>query len=197
MDDESLGCGGLLAKFPDECLVVTVAAGDETRTREHAEALRILGVTRHLALDLPDTRLDEHMPELVGRLDAVMAQYRPDEVYVPSPSLHQDHIATYEAGMRSARISMTAGHWYPPAVFVYDISVYDLDLYPRDLRWNVFEELTEQQADAKAAACLAYQSEVPSDLHPITAVKQLAAATGRTRLVAFAEQYALVRQVRR
>ena len=31
MDDESLGCGGLLAKHPDECTVVTVASGDETR----------------------------------------------------------------------------------------------------------------------------------------------------------------------
>ncbi len=82
-------------------------------------------------------------------------------------------------------------------MLVYDIAAYDVNLYPSDLRWNVFEDLTEEQVTAKKAlACTAYQSEIPTDIHPINR-SQLAAAAGLVRLMAYAEQYALVRQVRR
>ena len=64
--------------------------------------------------------------------------------------------------MRSARLSMSPDHWVPDSVLVYDIAVYDVNLYPSDLRWNVFEALTEEQADLKAAACAAYASENPA-----------------------------------
>ena len=121
-----------------------------------------------------------------------MAEVRPDEVYLPFPSLHQDHIAVYEAGMR-ARLSMSPGHWVPTSVLVYDIAVYDVNLYPSDLRWNVFEALTEEQADLKAAACDAYVSENPAGAHPMNSIKEIAATVGHMRKVDFAEQYALVR----
>jgi N-acetylglucosamine malate deacetylase 1 len=91
---------------------------------------------------------------------------------------------------------MSPDHWVPGSVFVYDISVYDLNLYPTDLRWNVFESLTEEQADLKTAACAAYETEHPSGPHPMTSIKQHLAAVGHVRLVDYAEQYALVRQVR-
>ncbi|PRY63233.1 LmbE family N-acetylglucosaminyl deacetylase [Knoellia remsis] len=197
MDDESMGCGGLMAKYPDECVVATVTDSGPTRAAEHAEAMRILGVTDSRNLGFEDGVTDQHMTELVAALDAVMAHVRPDEVYLPFPSLHQDHIAVYEAGMRSARVSMSADHHFPPSVLVYDIAAYDVNLYPSDLRWNVFEDLTEDQVTKKALACTAYQSEIPTEIHPINSVKQLAAAAGLVRLMAYAEQYALVRQVRR
>ena len=98
--------------------------------------------------------------------------------------------------MRSARLSMTEGHWSTPQVFVYDVAVYDVNLYPTDLRWNVFEPLSEEQADLKAQACEQYVSESPDRPHPISAIKQIAESVGKTRGLAFAEQYALVRQVR-
>jgi N-acetylglucosamine malate deacetylase 1 len=197
MDDESMGCGGLMAKFPDECVVVTVAESGPVRAAEHAEAMKILGVEaqRHLGFD--DGEVTQRMSSLVGAIDEVMAESRPDELYLPYPSLHQDHIAVYEAGMRSCRVSMSLDHWYPPSVFVYDIAVYDVNLYPSDLRWNVFEALTEEQIDKKTRACQAYQSEIPTEVHPINSVRQIAAAVGQVRLVPFAEQYALVRQIRR
>ena len=144
-----------------------------------------------------DGQTAQHMSDLVRALDDVMAELRPDEVYLPFPSLHQDHIAVYEAGMRSCRVSMSAEHWVPNVLMVYDIAVYDLNLYPSDLRWNVFEQLTEEQADLKAAACRAYETEIPTGSHPMNSIKELAASVGHIRLVDYAEQYALVRQVRR
>ena len=197
MDDESMGCGGLMAKFPDECVVVTVTDSGATRAAEHARAMDILGISDTRNLGFEDGVTDQHMTDLVRAIDAVLGEVRPDELYLPFPSLHQDHIAVYEAGMRSARVSMSADHHFPPSVFVYDIAAYDVNLYPTDLRWNVFESLTEEQVTKKALACTAYQSEIPSEIHPINSVKQLAAAAGLVRLMAYAEQYALVRQVRR
>ena len=197
MDDESLGCGGLLAKYPAECTVVTVVDSGETRAREHAEAMGILSVTDSFALGLRDGKAGDDMPALVGALDEILADLRPDEIYLPYPSLHQDHIAVYEAGMRSCRASMSDAHWVPRTVLVYDIAVYDINLYPTDLRWNVFEELTEEQADLKARACAAYASEIPRGTHPMNSVKSIASSVGHVRLIDYAEQYALVRQVRR
>ena len=55
---------------------------------------------------------------------------QPQEMYLPYPDLHQDHIATYEAGMRTARASMKKDHWYVPSVFVYDVAAYTLELRP-------------------------------------------------------------------
>jgi LmbE family N-acetylglucosaminyl deacetylase len=197
MDDESMGCGGLMAKYPDECAVVTVTDSGPVRDEEHARAMKILGVTEFRNLRFEDGQTSQHMTEVVRAIDDVMAEIRPDEVYLPYPSLHQDHIAVYEAGMRSCRVSMSADHWFPPSVFVYDIAVYDVNLYPSDLRWNVFEALSTEQIEAKTAACQAYQSEIPTEVHPINSVRQIAAAVGHVRLLEFAEQYALVRQLRR
>lgn len=196
MDDEALGCGGLLAKYPDECVVLTLTDSGPARRREHDMAMRALGITRFECLGFPDGQLPQLTTELVAALDTCMSRYQPDELYLPFPSLHQDHIAAYEAGMRAARISMSKEHWFPPHVLVYDIAVYDVNLYPTDLRWNVFETLTEAQVQAKSDACMSYVSEIPSEIHPIGSVREIAAAVGRPRLLEFAEQFALVRMVR-
>lgn len=197
MDDESLGCGGLLAKYPGECAVAVVTAGDTVRLKEHRQAMDILRVADYECLGYTDGRASEDMPALVTSVDALLLRHRPDEFYLPFPSLHQDHIGTYEAGLRSCRVSMSAEHWVPHSVFVYDIAVYDISLYPSDLRWSVFESLTEDQADLKAAACLAYETEVPSGSHPMNSIKEMARSIGQVRLLEYAEQYALVRQIRR
>ena len=46
---------------------------------------------------------------LVTWLDAILATLKPTELYLPTPGMHQDHIAAYEAGMRAARKSYTDG----------------------------------------------------------------------------------------
>lgn len=195
MDDESLGCGGLLAKYPDTVVLCLTDSGP-VRLAEHRRAMEVLGVQNYECLGFEDGLLPQHMTQVVAALDERIAHYRPHELYLPFPSLHQDHIAAYEAGMRSARISMSKDHWFPPVVLVYDIAVYDVNLYPTDLRWNVFEALSEDEVTKKAQACLAYQSEIPTEVHPITGVQQIAAAVGHVRALPYAEQYALVRQLR-
>jgi LmbE family N-acetylglucosaminyl deacetylase len=195
-DDETLGCGGLLAKYADECGVIVLAEANETREKEFLRAQEILGYQRVDFLGIPDGCIDTDMRGLVSMLDHVLSEWRPRELYLPFPSLHQDHIAAYEAGMRTSRLSMTEGHWFIPSVFVYDVAVYDTTLYPNDLKWNVFESLAEEHIDRKVEALEAYSSQAVTGPHPVNSVKQMAHVIGNARQVAWAEQFALIRGVR-
>lgn len=195
-DDETLGCGGLLAKYQHECAVFVMARPDDVRYKEFTEAKRRLGYVMFELLNLPDGHVGQDMAFLVGQLDRLIAVYRPDEMYLPFPSMHQDHIATYEAGVRAGRLSMSIGHHFTPSIFVYDVAAYDLGLYPTDLKFNVFEALTEEHVDAKVEALQCYGSQAVTGPHPVNSIKQQSATVGHARQVDFAEPFALVRKVR-
>jgi LmbE family N-acetylglucosaminyl deacetylase len=196
-DDESLGCGGLIAKYPEQCTVVVLAKPDEIRMKEFDEAKSILGYRASHFLDIPDGYVGTDMAHLVQMLDELLAAIRPDEIYLPYPSMHQDHIAGYEAGIRASRLSMSEGHWFTPSVFVYDVASYDLDLYPSDLRWNTFEVLDQAHVDAKAEAVAQYASQQVLTPHPANSIRQQAESIGAARQTQWAEAYAMVRAVRR
>lgn len=196
-DDETLGCGGLLSKYPDESAVVVIATPDDVRRKEFEMAKEILGYRSALFLGLDDGNIGEDMHALVGILDRVVSDLQPDEMYLPFPSIHQDHIAAYEAGIRAGRLSMSAGHWFTPSLYVYDVAAYDLSLYPTNLEWNVFEALGEDSIDRKVEALRAYASQAVTGPHPVNSVKELAAVIGHARQVPWAEPYSLVRGVRR
>jgi LmbE family N-acetylglucosaminyl deacetylase len=195
-DDETLGCGGLIAKYADECVVTVLARPDDAREQEFSAAQAVLGYKRSYLLDLRDGYIGADMHELVRLLDEVIALCQPSRLYLPYPSMHQDHVAAYEAGIRASRLSMTAGHWFTPSVFVYDVAAYDVTLYPTDLKWNVFESLTEGEIDRKTEAIAAYASQAMPGPHPANDIKQAAHALGSARRVAWAEQFCLVRDVK-
>lgn len=195
-DDEVLGCGGLLAKFPDECAVVVLAEPDQVRRKEFEEAQAVLGYHTSHFLSLPDGYVGSDMHRLVGALDRLLAETRPEELYLPYPSMHQDHVAAYEAGVRASRLSMSTGHWFTPSVYVYDVAAYDVTLYPTDLKWNVFESLAEEQIDCKVRAASQYASQEVVGPHPANDIKGLARALGSARQVGWVEQFATVRTVR-
>lgn len=195
-DDETLGCGGLLAKYPKETSVVVIAMPDEVRRKEFDVAHEILGYGTSVFLGMSDGSIGENMHDLVAILDQVVADFRPDEMYLPFPSIHQDHTAAYEAGIRAGRLSMTEGHWFTPSLYVYDVAAYDVTLYPTNLEWNVFESLAEECIDKKVAALSAYASQAVTGPHPVNSIKQQAAVIGHARQVNWAEPYSLVRGVR-
>lgn len=195
-DDEILGCGGVLAKYPDDCFVVVLSEPDDVRFKEFRLARDILGYTGYEILGFQDGYLEQDPQALVRELDRIVARVRPEMMYIPFPSTHQDHIAVYEAGVRAGRLSMTPGHHYVPSLYVYDVAAYDLELYPTKLGWNVFEALTEEQIDRKIAAMEAYSSEAVMGPHPSNGMKALAQACGNTRRVDWAEPFSLIREVR-
>ena len=176
--------------------MVVASDPDEIRLKEFLVAKDILRYETAHFLGLPDGHIGADMHAVVGMFDAVIANFRPDELYLPFPSMHQDHVAVYEAGVRAGRLSMSEGHWFTPSLYVYDVAAYDVVLYPTDLRWNIFESLEEDHIDRKVEALSAYSSQAVTGPHPINSVKQQAGVVGNARQMTWAEPFALVRGVR-
>jgi LmbE family N-acetylglucosaminyl deacetylase len=155
MDDEVLGCGGTLAACAARGAEVRVAyltdgskgyanaspAGAaptlrerrlvELRKEEARRAAKILGWSELIFLDLPDGRLAV-TDEAVARLARVLAELRPELVYLPFlTDPHPDHWATNGIFLAAARRSGLRGGtqcwgyevWKPiPANTLVDIS---------------------------------------------------------------------------
>ena len=126
-DDESIGCGGTLAKLAaggaSLCVAVLTdgSQGDrelrrlspgsaqraaaerhlsKRRMREAEAAARILGVGRIEFLGEPDGLLRGRDPQLLGRLAAIAADFRPDLLMLPFfGDRHADHLAANDSAM--------------------------------------------------------------------------------------------------
>lgn len=118
-DDETLGCGGLIARRLHEgrrVVVVVVTDGrallkrfgvvDPTpaevsalRKAETVRAVEILGGRSSdiRFLDFENERLIEQKGEALSRITALLTELRPSEVYFPSPfEGHAEHVVTNE-----------------------------------------------------------------------------------------------------
>src|SRR4051794_11056826 len=125
-DDESLACGGTLARLSDAgARVVLLCAsrgehgaisdpalvpdGDLRRGRAHelGEAARILGIAELLILDHPDGDLRwANVPELHAQIVTMIQQHRPDAVITFGEDglyWHLDHIGVHERTFTAVR----------------------------------------------------------------------------------------------
>jgi LmbE family N-acetylglucosaminyl deacetylase len=140
-DDETLGCGGLIARRRSEgrrVVVVVLTDGrallvrlgiltDPTpeevsrlRKDETRRAFRILGgdPADLRFLDFENERLIEKKGEAVAKVAAVLKEVAPSEVYVTSPfEAHPEHVAA-NAIVREARAAAGVG----PTILEYTVS---------------------------------------------------------------------------
>lgn len=140
-DDETLGCGGTLAQLSQLCPVKVVLVTDGSgagglpagsaavRQAEFVRALAVLGITDSMLLGQPDGAF-QSSPELALQVQALLADYQPDWVFLPSPlDYHRDHVriaAFLEPLCRKATSVSTLLFyeiWAPvPATHVVDIT---------------------------------------------------------------------------
>jgi N-acetylglucosamine malate deacetylase 1 len=184
--DETIGCGGMLAKHCDDAAVVVLAALDASLLAQFRTAQDLLGGPASPVLGLTSRALIDDLDQLVGALSGLIAELQPDRVYLPFPS-DAGHLAAYEAGMRSTRPSVAQRGRRPISVLMYDVGSRGVADYPADVRWDVCESLREEHVDRKVAAATAYQSSRAESLRSSAEAVGLA---GRAR---WAEQFALVR----
>jgi LmbE family N-acetylglucosaminyl deacetylase len=142
-DDETLGCGGTLARLAQLCPVKVVLVTDgggaggladgagEVRQAEFVRALARLGVTDSIQLKQPDGAF-ESSAALMHRVQVLLNDYQPDWVFLPSPlDYHRDHvrIAAFLEPLcrRAASVEQLLFYevWAPvPATHVVDITDY-------------------------------------------------------------------------
>ena len=112
-DDVELGCGGTLAKLTRagaRVRAVILSQGRRgglsaaDRAEETRSALETLGIADIAVHDFPDTRLSEHLNELIEVLDKHVEETRPHRAYTMfQHDRHQDHRAVYEASAIACR----------------------------------------------------------------------------------------------
>jgi LmbE family N-acetylglucosaminyl deacetylase len=158
-DDEVIGCGGLVALHLREGRAVHVVvatdgaqAGDGAqREAESRAALALLGDATIEFLRFPDRNL-ETAGELETRLAAILREWKPDLIAVPSPlEIHPDHIALSRAfcDLIARDPSLFA------ALAVARVAFYEVSA---PLRPNALIDITSA-ADAKYAAIEAHASQ--------------------------------------
>jgi N-acetylglucosamine malate deacetylase 1 len=184
-DDETLGCGGLIALKCRQGVpvwVVLITNGEashlydrtankealpQTRWKEAQQATKTLGVPAdHLfCLNQPDGQLinlsELHQEALVQALVELIETYQPEELYVPHQlDVHTDHEMTYRLIKQAqARSSQTTTLWqYPVWMFWNRLLFWNLSL--RDLAYAHRMPIGEVLA-AKGEAIAAYRSQHP------------------------------------
>jgi N-acetyl-1-D-myo-inositol-2-amino-2-deoxy-alpha-D-glucopyranoside deacetylase len=137
-DDESLACGGTLARLSDagaRVVIVCASRGEagsvsdpalvpdgdlgRVRVRELRDAAAVLGAAEVIVLDHRDGDLRwDHVPELHAEIVALIQRYRPDAVITFAEDglyWHLDHIGVHE---RTYTAVQSLGGEAPPLYFV-------------------------------------------------------------------------------
>ncbi len=137
-DDESLACGGTLARLADlgaRVILLCASRGERgstsddalllgsdlptVRTREVREAARVLGLAEVIVLNHPDGDLRwNHVPELFADIVGAIERYAPDLVITFDADglyWHLDHIGVHE---RTSDAVQSLGAAAPPLYYV-------------------------------------------------------------------------------
>ena len=134
-DDESMGAGGIFAKYAAEGVetyLITATRGErgwsdkekeypgpqalgKIREKELQAATRLLGIKETHLLGYMDGELDQADPgEVIGKLVDLLRKIRPDVVVTFGPSGyygHPDHIAISQFTMAAVLAAAGAGFW--------------------------------------------------------------------------------------
>jgi LmbE family N-acetylglucosaminyl deacetylase len=207
-DDETLGCGGTIARFADQGTEVSVliVSGHlppvyderafETTRREALAAFKIMGVARSEFLRIPATLVrDVPVAELNGKINRFIRAEAPEIVLLPYPDRHIDHRIIFDACVVACRPVYAAA---PKVVLAYETL--------SETHWNVpgiepafvpefFVDMTDYMAKKKAALeCYASQiNDAPS--RSVEACIALAKFRGSQNGCGYAEAFKVVRIV--
>jgi LmbE family N-acetylglucosaminyl deacetylase len=107
-DDETIGTGGLLLKYPGQCFVLVVTDGCQgdkmiaptemrrIRKQEFLDTMKFVGVNQYDFLEIPDGELINN-PSCFDAIDFCVFS----KIFIPNPNeLHADHMATFRFAIK-------------------------------------------------------------------------------------------------
>ena len=115
-DDETLGAGGVISRFANEGVEVSVliVSGHlppiypeetfETTRKEAEQAFKVMGVARWEFLRIPATKVCERpVAEVNGMISGFVRATHPEWVLLPFPDRHIDHRVIFDASVVACR----------------------------------------------------------------------------------------------
>lgn len=208
MDDEVLGCGGIIAKHKDSgdnVSVIFVAHrvynhrfNEQRNNTEKSHAINAKGVLCYddaIFLDLNDERLDTCIQDILIPLEEYIFKVKPDIIYCPFRGDNsQDHRAVFDATRVAARPSA--------AIFVKRLYMYEVPssteqsppLQENAFLPNYYVNITKH-IDKKIEAYGCYETEKRHYPHPRSeeAIKILAQKRGIESGFEYAEAFMMLR----
>lgn len=189
-DDIEYGCGGTLLKYKKSghkiyLFVLTggeQSGGEIIRKKEQKRAAELLGTPEVIWGSFKDTELSMGR-ELLSRMDSVIAEVKPDEIYVNYPDdAHQDHRVCAECTITACR--------YQKRVLLYE------DYTTRNFEPNIFVDIKDVLNEkVKLLSC--HHSQVnkayPTGLDMLESVRSIASFRGFQGKVKYAEGFVALR----
>lgn len=179
-DDESIGCGGLIASYGRQCDVLLVTDGYNrktgdpsiagTREKEFIRAMELAGVGKYTCLRIPEGEI----PQNSDKIKAVdLGGYK--YVFVPNKyENHRDHRAVYKAFKR-----LTGGKKRPVLC--------EYEVWTALRETNLIHDISAV-AEKKIDMIKCHESQI-GDLDYVGMIMGLAAYRGRQRGMEYAEAY--------
>lgn len=203
-DDETLACGGLIARDPSVWHVAVLADGvtsrggtdHATRAVHFRAAMQVFGVPpeRYEAHGLPDQRLDTvDFLDLAKGVTQIIDRVHPDAVYTHHRGdLNMDHRLVCEAVHVACRPPQS------PAIYECETPSTTEWGIREPFRPNVFVHLTLEQAQLAADAFACYRDEVRLYPYPRSARGLFSRFQywGQQAGVEYAQPFTLCREVR-
>lgn len=164
-DDETLSYGGLMARanrLGDELYVHTFAVGgpcsnvpSEVRIEELESVMNYFQC--EYSYDVGMDGLLDTIPntELTSKIDELIDQFRPEQVYCSAMSEHSDHIALHNAFEASARLKSG----FIPKLFATGVYPFSDQLYSPQKGGKIFQPLTDEDFDRKCEAFKFHKSQ--------------------------------------
>ncbi len=194
-DDETLGCGGLIAKTTKEggevyILVFTYNYGSKD-SKEFRSAIQKLGVdfsncTFTFLLDQA-LKLDQTgIKRIISEIERVCDKFKPTIVAIPFVGFHQDHEVIGKASM----VALRPHGYMPQKVLIYEQPYYGVWTTQEVFKPSYYIDITNQ-LDKKIKALECYKSQkIPFDM-----VKAMAQIRGGESGTKYAEAYMLLREI--
>jgi LmbE family N-acetylglucosaminyl deacetylase len=182
-DDETLGCGGMIALKRAQGVpvkVVFLTNGQygrpkwikpeeivEVRKQEAIAALTTLGVTPSEVgfLEQKDGSL-QHLPNeqrqrLIEQLAQLLQDFKPEEIYLPHRrDRHPDHEATYELVQAAVAKAKTQANVFQYGIWIFWQSPLSFNLKSKELA-NAYRLSIDSAQAKKQQAIETYQSQIP------------------------------------
>ena len=195
-DDGEFGCGGTIAKYSDagDRVIYAAFSAAEQSVLPHLppdilrsevrQATAVLGVRDEdcLVYDFEVRRFPELRQLILDRMIALQKEYRPDMVFLPSPSdTHQDHQTIAQEGFRAFKRTTMLGYEMPWNNLVFTTSC--------------FSEMSEEHLARKLRALSMYKSQGHRAYADADFIRGLALTRGVQIGQKYAETFEVIRWV--